>query len=103
MIISANARLAAPTLAGANKPVAPKPLSAGRFGMVRITAFCGPNQRASAACGMPAATEINKGCDSARCGANPKATARMSCGLTASITTSAPLTALALSAAVLMP
>ena len=61
MIISANARLAAPTLAGAYKPVAPKPLSAGRFGMVRITGTCGPNQRASAAWGMPAATEITRG------------------------------------------
>ena len=46
---------AAPTLAGANRPVAPKPFRAGRFGMVRTTAISGPNQRARAACGIPAA------------------------------------------------
>jgi hypothetical protein len=53
--------LAAPTLGGAYRPVAPKPFSAGRFGMVRTTGICGPNQRASAAWGMPAATDITKG------------------------------------------
>ena len=59
--------------------------------MVRITGTCGPNQRASAACGMPAATDITRGRVSARCGASPSATARICCGLTASTTTSAPL------------
>ena len=43
---------------------------------------------------MPAATEISKGRDSAIWGARPDATARICCGLTASTTTSAPLTAL---------
>ena len=61
MMDSASALPAAPTPGGAYKPVAPKPLRAGRFGMVRTMGMCGPNQRASAACGMPAATEMSKG------------------------------------------
>src|ERR1700721_1432305 len=52
---------------------------------------------------LRAATEITKGCVSAMCGARPSATARICCGLTASTTTSAPCTALTLSAAVLTP
>src|ERR1700690_1286470 len=61
MMDSASALPAGPTLGGGYRPVAPKPLRAGRFGMVRTMGMWAPNQRDSAACGMPAATEMSNG------------------------------------------
>ena len=99
MMDSASALPAAPTAGGAYRPVAPKPLRAGRFGMVRTMGMWAPNQRDSAACGMPAATEMSKGLAISTVAFSARHTGRICCGFTARITASAPVAALALSGA----
>ncbi len=103
MTASARARSVALTDGGANKPVAPAPTSAGRFGIVRTTGRLPPAQLSSAATSSPAHTEMSSGCIFCSTGASGARTLPASWGLTASTTIVASATAAALSAVAEMP
>jgi hypothetical protein len=88
---------------GAYTPVAPAPLSAGRFGIARATATPGPHQPAMSARRMPAAMDNTSGLLTASAATSVCVVTAMSCGFTASTTTAAPSTASRLSAVTRTP
>ena len=73
--------------------VMPAPISAGRFGIVRISGTPGPSQRAMSCKRIPAATEMTSAPEAATWPAIERATCAICCGFTASTTVRAPVTA----------
>ena len=99
-IASAAWRDAASTPGMAYSAVMPAPISAGRFGIVRISGTPGPNQRAMSCNRIPAATEMTRAPEAATGPAIERATCAICCGFTASTTVRAPTTAAGASASV---
>lgn len=87
---SARIRWPAPQRPLAYRPVAPSPSRAGVLGIARTTARPPPSQPSIWSLRRPAAIDTNSGAGSAMAGASRVQTPAITCGLTASSTSSAP-------------